>query len=199
MLSRTSTTLLNSMMEEPADQAAWRRFCSRYGPAVFRFARRRGLGEAESDEVLAATLEVFVEKFRDGEYRREIGRLRSWVFGIAMNKVREARRHLAGREREVSIEELPSVTDETDQSPDPQFRGDLEQALAWECLDSVRRRVAPLTYQAFDLYVMKGRKPEDVARLLGMDKPAVYVAKSRVLSAARREYDRLRTQQREET
>jgi hypothetical protein len=52
--------------------------------------------------------------------------------------------------------------------------------------------VAPLTYQAFDLYAIKGRAAKAVASLLGVSTPAVYVAKSRVLSAARREYERLR-------
>jgi len=189
MLSRTSTTLLNSLLDEPADQRAWRRLCTRYGPAVFRFARRRGLSESEADEVLADTLQVLYETYRAGRYERAKGRLRTWVFGIAMNKVLEMRRRLQKDRGLTSLDDLGR--DAGADSPDPQFDADVEQALAWQCLEAVRARVAPLTYQAFDLYVIKGRSAQDVARILGIDRDAVYVAKSRVVSSARREYERL--------
>jgi RNA polymerase sigma-70 factor (ECF subfamily) len=203
MLTQTSTTLLNSLLEEPADQRAWRAFCDRYGPAVFRFARRQGLSEADADEVLADTLATVFEAYRAGRYDRGRGRFKTWVFGIAMNKVREFRR---GRRRDgVSLEALEGRTQgevappvsmdrghPTDvESPDAEFETDLERTLAWQCLESVRTRVASLTYQAFDLYAVKERSAEDVARLLGIDIGAVYVAKSRVLSMARRQREKL--------
>ena len=76
MLTRTSTTLLKSLLREPADQRAWQGLGARCGPAVFRFARRRGLGEAEADEVLSETLEVLFEAYRAGRYTRSKGRHR---------------------------------------------------------------------------------------------------------------------------
>ena len=80
---------------------------------------------------------------------------------------------------------------ETVASIDPDFDGDVDRSLAWQCLDAVRRRVAPLTFQAFDLYVIKDRSAQDVAKMLGIGKDAVHVAKSRVISLARREYEKL--------
>jgi RNA polymerase sigma-70 factor (ECF subfamily) len=196
MLTQTSTTLLNTLLAEPADQGAWRTFCDRYGPAVYRFARRQGLAEADADEVLSDTLTTFFEAYRAGRYERQRGRLRTWVFGIAMNKAREMRRTLARNRPTDSLEHL---TDEpaTD-APDTEFEDDVERTIAFQCLDHVRTRVAPLTYQAFDLYVLKGRPPDEVARVLGIDTPKVYVAKSRVLSYARREYENLRKNDEEE-
>ncbi len=97
MLSQTSTTLLNSLVEAPANQAAWRTFCERYGPAVFRFARRRGLSESDADEVLSETLMAAFEAHRQKRYDRSRGRFRTWLFGIANNKVRETRRRYGMR------------------------------------------------------------------------------------------------------
>lgn len=199
MLGRTSTTLLNSLIEEPADQRAWRTFCERYGPAIYRFARRRGLSEADAEEVLSATLIAFFEAYRAGRYDRSRGRFRTWLFGIAMNKVHETRRAY-GRPSPTSkdrghAEDAMSRQDElAAEAGDPEFEVDVERTLAWQCLDAVRTRVAPLTYQAFDLYVLKGRTPKDVAKTLGIDTNAVYVAKSRVLSYARREFEQLQSQ-----
>jgi len=206
MLGRTSTTLLNSLIEEPADQRAWHTFCDRYGPAIYRFARRRGLSEADAEEVLSATLTAFFEAYRSGRYDRSRGRFRTWLFGIAMNKVHETRRAYGRRESTVSLSE--ETEHNSIDSPirlrrqemghpevdDPEFELDVERTLAWQCLDTVRTRVAPLTYQAFDLYVLKGRTPKDVAKTLGIDTNAVYVAKSRVLSYARREFELLQSQ-----
>ncbi len=202
MLTRTSTTLLKSLLREPADQRAWQELCARFGPAVFRFARRRGLGEAEADEVLSETLQVLFEAYRARRYQRAKGRLRTWVFGIANNKVHEMRRKLRKDHQVSSLDDLvqdPAAqpAGETAPPPDPYFDADVDRSLAWQCLDAVRKRVAPLTYQAFDLYVIKGRTPQDVAKILGIDKDAVYVAKSRVISSARREYEKITSERRE--
>lgn len=187
MLTRTSTTLLNSLLEESTDQQAWRTVCDRYGPPIFRFARRQGLGEADADDVLSETLVTLFELYRGGRYDRGRGRFKTWVFGIAQNKVREARRRLRapGAQAAGHLEDIQCETQ------DPDFDADVERTMAWQCLEAVRMRVAPLTYQAFDLYVLKGRRAEDVARMLGIPTGAVYVAKSRVLSSARREYEQL--------
>lgn len=195
MLSRTSTTLLNSLMDDPTDQSAWRTVCDRYGPAIFRFARRRGLDETEADDVLAETLLALLQAYRAGRYDRGRGRFKTWVFGIALNKVREARRRLT---RHRSPEPMNDADAEPPgEAPDADFGDDVERTLAWQCLEAVRRRVAPLTYQAFDLYAVKGRRAEYVARMLGIDTGAVYLAKSRVLRSARREYEKLRAQDQE--
>ncbi len=195
MLPTTSTTLLNSLLEEPANERAWRTFCRRYGPAVFLFARRQGLGDSNAEEIVADTLAAFFEAYGAGRYERSRGRFKTWIFGIALNKVRELRRR---RKKGQADEPIEWIEDNTGaESPDDEFGADIDHTLAWECLDAVRTRVAPLTYQAFDLYALKGRSAEDVAKLLGIDTSAVYVAKSRVLTRARREYEELRKQDQE--
>lgn len=194
MLPTTSTTLLNSLLEEPTDQRAWRTFCGRYGPAVFRFARRQGLGDSNAEEIVADTLAAFFEGYGAGRYDRSRGRFKTWVFGIALNKVRELRR----RKKQQADEPIERIEDNIRAvSPEDEFNTDVDRTLAWECLDAIRTRVAPLTYQAFDLYALKGRPAGDVAKLLGIDTSAVYVAKSRVLSRARHDYEELRKQDQE--
>jgi len=203
MLTQTTTTLLNSLLNDPPQQAAWRTVYERYGPAVYRFALRHGLNEEQAEEAVAATMAALFEAYRAGRYDRHRGRFRTWVFGIAMNKVRETRRRYASPVSVAAEANLSRATGataavtsgvaRTDRAPTPdeQFEADVDRALAWQCLDAVRRRVSPLTYQAFDLYVLKDKPARDVARTLGIEVSAVYVAKTRVLSMARKEYERL--------
>ncbi|MFQ5807865.1 MAG: RNA polymerase sigma factor, partial [Phycisphaerae bacterium] len=142
------------------------------------------------DDVLSETLVALFQAYQAGRYDRGRGRFRAWVFGIAMNKVREVRARAARQRAHESPES--SAPEPAAWTSDADFDADIERTLACQCLDAVRARVAPLTYQAFDLYAMKGRSAEDVSRMLGVDKSAVYVAKSRVLSSARKEYEGLR-------
>lgn len=202
MLTRTSTTLLNSLLHDPVDQRAWRTVCERYGPAIYRFARRKGLSENDADEVLAETLAALFAAYSAGRYDRQRGAFKTWVFGIAMNKVREARRRLGPKNlgdvrTAVANHTQDQSFAEFEDCADPEYDADVDAMLARQCLEEVRRRVAPLTYQAFDLYVVKGRRAHEVARMLGIDTSAVYVAKSRVVSSARREYEKLSEQDQE--
>lgn len=192
MLASTSTTLLNSLLEQPADQQAWRVFSDRYGPAIHRFARRQGLSEADAEEVVSDTLATFFKAYSTGTYDRSRGRFKNWLFGLTLNRVRAIRR---ARQRSGTTAAPDELEDRLSaDQPDPQFEADVDRSLAQQCLDSMRTRVSPLTYQAFDLYALKGLSVREVAKLLGMDVSAVYVAKSRVLASARKEYERLRDQ-----
>ena len=122
-----------------------------------------------------------LEHLKDGETRR--------AYGQRVNTV-----SLSDHTGEKAIDSPTSEGMGHPEVDDPEFEVDVERTLAWQCLDAVRSRVAPLTYQAFDLYVLKGRAPKDVAKTLGIDTDAVYVAKSRVLSYARRAFEQLQSQ-----
>lgn len=52
-------------------------------------------------------------------------------------------------------------------------------------LDDIRREFDPATFQAFDLYARKDMPAREVARLLGLSRNAVYIAKTRVLARLR--------------
>jgi RNA polymerase sigma-70 factor (ECF subfamily) len=60
-----------------------------------------------------------------------------------------------------------------------------------QLLEAVRPNFAPQTWQAFRLQVIEGRRADAVARELGLSLSSVYVAKSRILTALRREAEGL--------
>jgi DNA-directed RNA polymerase specialized sigma24 family protein len=81
MRSRTSTTLLEAL-HDPSDEAAWRRFRTRYEPLLRSYARRVGLFDADAQDVAADTLATFLTAYRAGRYDRTRARLKSWLGGI---------------------------------------------------------------------------------------------------------------------
>ena len=179
----TSTVLLEGL--ERDSEEAWRKLYTRYHPVVLRTARRCGLRKEDAEDVAQDTLRTFLEGYRAHRYDRGKGRLRSWILGIAINKVREAHRRLAAR-HEVQVVDESGATPFLNRIPDEHtlsdaFAEERERGILAECLRRARKEFAGKTFTAFDLYARKGWPAERVAEHLGIAKGTVYVHKSRVL------------------
>lgn len=188
MLTTIASTVLVQRLNGSQDEAAWQQFSKRYEPVLLAFARRAGLREADAQDVVQETLLAFVTAFRNGEYDAGRGRLRAWLKGIAFNRIRQMRDRIGRREqqfaddgtRTAAINRVPD-----DQDLDEAFEQEWQRGIVAECLREARRAVDPQTYEAFELYTLRGLSPQQVADQLGITRNAVYIAKSRVLSHAR--------------
>ncbi len=170
------------------DTTAWNDFADRFRAPIERFARARGLGETDAEDVAQETLMEFARSYRDAAYDRGKGRLSSWLFGIAWRRVDRVR-----RKGERAVAEEPVVAHATafwaGVEADPAATQDWE--LAWErarlerCLREVRREVQPSTFRVFEMIVLEHRTVEDAVAELGLTRNAVYVAKHRVLGRLR--------------
>ena len=65
-----------------------------------------------------------------------------------------------------------------DGQPDALWETAYEQAMLAVLLDVVRREVAPQSYQAFELVVLRGLSGEQAATITGLSRNAVYLAQS---------------------
>lgn len=184
----TSTALLRGL-EDQRDVEAWQRFCERYGPLLLAVARRSGLRDADADDVVQDTLLVFVERYRDGQYERERGRLRSWLRGIALNKIREARRRLG--KSPVQVTEDSRATGFFNRIPDEDeataaFEQEWRRSVLDECMRIVRSEVEAHTFEAFRLYAMEQWPVGRVAEHLQVSENVVFIAKTRVVARLRK-------------
>src|SRR5262249_475580 len=91
----TTTTLLLESLKDPGNQSVWREFDGRYRSIIIGFARNLGLNEEDAHEVAQQTLTEFVRDFSNGKYKRDRGRLRSWIIGIAQHRIADLCRHNA--------------------------------------------------------------------------------------------------------
>ncbi len=154
---------------------------------LLSYARRVGLPDADASDVVADTLATFVHKYLAGDYNRDKGRLKNWLGGIARNKVLKC----FGRRPHASLDACEA--DGTRGTPEPAAPDDAEEAFEYEwrlerlnqAMEILRRESDPDTYQAFDLYALKGWRVEKVAKFLGMSKNAVYISKTRCLKRLR--------------
>ncbi len=188
MLATTTTTfILNELRRKPNDDL-WRQFCERYEPVLHGVVRRAGLRQQDAADVVQEAMMAFFRGLRDGQYDPQRGSVRSWLHGILLNRIREARRRLA--RPEVQPKDADYATAFLDRIPDDRALNDMfdeewRRGLVTACVREVRRQVDDRTFRAFDLYARQGWPAEKVAEHLGISRNAVYISKTRVLSRLR--------------
>lgn len=198
--TQTSTTLLERVALT-GDDAASAEFVKRYGPMVRAIAQKRDFQHADVEDVVQEVMMAAIHGLRLHRYDRDHGRFKAWLKGVVYHKVNDTRRRQAkqaGGRAGSTMESLAvpithrAVADELidpHPTPDEQFEADFDAA--WnkvaldEALDEIRYEVEPATFQAFDLIVNEHRPVREVAKLLGLTRNAVYVAKSRILKRLR--------------
>ncbi|MBI4717389.1 MAG: sigma-70 family RNA polymerase sigma factor [Planctomycetes bacterium] len=179
----THTSLLNGL-KDPGNRSVWQDFVARYRPMIVKFAQRRGLSEEDAQDAAQQTLIAFCGAYQQGKYERQQGRLRFWLFGIARNQIRNARKR--DRHREVQAVEDSGATAFFDRLPDEadmeqQWEEEWQQAVLRQCLEEIRREFDPRSLEAFERFAWKGQPAQEVARQLGMTPNAVFIAKHRIM------------------
>ena len=156
MPTETSTTLLDGLQDLRSDRA-WRRFLVRYTPMLLSYAKRVGLSDADAQDAVGETLATFVRRYRAGDYDRDRGRLKSWLGGIAHNKIRKIieRRPAVSLEASASEDGWPAIEPIVEDDLDAAFEREWRLERLDQALELIRREGDPTTYQAFDLYAVK--------------------------------------------
>lgn len=81
-----------------------------------------------------------------------------------------------------ALDELPDTQPSPAQAFEAAFDAEWQKVAMEEAMDVVRREFEPSTFQAFDLCWHKNMPPREVAKLLGISRNAVYLAKGHVLA-----------------
>ena len=181
MTSQTSATLLERL-RDGSDPLAWGEFSDRYWRFIFALAKyHRSSDETAEDIVQEVMLAVF-EKQHVFRYDRSRGRFRDWLRAVVRNQVIKRRQRASERVR--------ARGGDPDRGPDEPQAPDVQPEAAWETafertallalLDLVRREVSPPTFQAFELLEFHGRRGAEVAKITGLSRNAVYLARKRV-------------------
>lgn len=160
-------------LRDPADADAWERFLRIYGRLIYADCRRRGLGDADAEDVSQEIFGRVVRAIRTFEYRPDVGRFRDWLGAITRNEVR---RFLARRPGPETL-----VGEPTDAGTDPGWEELFQERILGEGLAAIRGEFAATTWQAFEATWLRREPVPEVAARLGVTLASVYLAKSRVL------------------
>lgn len=195
----TRATLLQRL-KNWQDQSSWQDFFDTYWKLIYNVARKRGLNEAEAQDVVQETMVSVAKHMPTFKYDPAIGSFKAWLWNLTRWRIRDQ-----FRKRETLAEDDSSVTDDPatntsleDRVVDPASQ-ELERLwdAEWEnnllnaAVAKVKRRVDPQNFQIFDLYVNKEWAPAKVAKAFGIPVGQVYLAKHRVTDLIKEEVKRL--------
>jgi len=186
MNSTTQATLLERLRDGDAVMA-WEEFFQRYGRLIYAAARSRGCREHTAEEIVQEVMLTVFQQRDVFRYDPGRGRFRDWLRSVVRNAVAEHRRAPSQRVRARGgdgQDRFPEPCDD-DAAPDQAWEAAFEESLLAALLDVVRREVTPETYQAFELTTLEELSGSQVARLTGLSRNAVYLARKRVLKRLR--------------
>lgn len=184
-----TTSLLLDALRDERDQDGWREFTERYWPVLVGLGVHLGLTETDAADAAQWTLLEFLREFRAGKYQRGRGRLSAYVIGIAKNRIRALRRQSARR--------APAGAEPVDEMDDVTLQGVWEQqrrtVILQQALNKLRDspKLAPATFQAFELVALRGVPAEEAARQAGISVDDVYLARHRCTRRLREIIDEL--------
>ncbi|XZE18048.1 RNA polymerase sigma factor [Pirellulaceae bacterium SH449] len=169
-----------------SDSGAWKEFLEIYEPLVFRFARRRGLQEADALEVAQNVFIAVAKAVERWQPNPEQGKFRSWLFRIARNQLvnhvsKHRRDKATGRTAEWNL--LYDLSDRSTVDADAlqDYRREMFRLAAIQVRESVQKE----TWDAFWRTAVLDEDIELVAHELGLSRGAVYIARSRVTAKIR--------------
>ncbi|MDP7029479.1 MAG: sigma-70 family RNA polymerase sigma factor [Phycisphaerales bacterium] len=168
-------------------ELGWSEFADKYSRVIAGFARNAGLPAQEADDVLQDVLLGFFRVSDRFEYDPQKGRFRGYLKRVTLNAIRARHR----RKR---------PTTGFDDSVDPPVENDLDAAwdrqwteqLLQRAMGEARNEVEDRTWQAFELYGVRGVPVDAVAEETGMTPAAIRHAKMRLTKRVREIVGRLR-------
>ena len=187
----TQSTLL-AQIRSPEDREAWEEFALIYQPVIYRMARRRGMQDADAQDLVQTVL-MRVAGAVDRWERKPGARFRHWLRRVAKNSIlSELSRSskdapMGGSDIQELMAEQPAATSEVEQELAVEYMR--EQYL--RAAMSVQSDVNAETWRAFELTVIDGESCEGAAKIIGRSVGTVYAARSRVMRRLRDHIQRL--------
>jgi RNA polymerase sigma-70 factor (ECF subfamily) len=191
----TRVTLL-ARIRDGRDADAWREFVQIYGPVVYRFARNRGLQDADAADLMQDVLRSVARNAHRMEYDPARGTFRGWLYTVTRNKIYNFLNGQRHRPRGTGDTDAHERLDATParaaaDGPDAEWEREYQRQLSGRAMELVKDEFQPATWQAFWQTAVDGKPAAEVGAGLKMSPGAVYVAKSRVLARLRDEVQRM--------
>jgi len=163
------------------DEISWQDFYRTYRPLILLRGGDYVLREDEKEELVQQVILDMFKRASAFTYDRQKGKFRSYLKTIINHKAIDIKRlrnpnMVSVESDELSIEDFPDLTpDALNNSWDEEW----QMHLMVQGLEELKTQVEPTTFQAFELYALKGQTADEVAKFLEISKNAVFVAKSR--------------------
>jgi RNA polymerase sigma factor (sigma-70 family) len=184
-------------LRDSGDERAWSEFMEIYGPLVYRLAKRRGLQEADAQDLAQEVFRAVARAIERYDPDPARGSFRGWLCRIANNLIINClsaqRRHPRGT-GDTGMQRMMEDRPDTSREESALFEVEYRRRLLTWAATRVRGAFSQATWQAFWQTAVEGRPPREVAEALGVSIGTVYQYKSRVVIRIRREIEQFDTE-----
>lgn len=180
-MNSTRATLL-IRIKDPRDTEAWAQFYELYGPLLYRYARARGLGRDDAEDIRSKCYEAIVRQINAFDYEKSRGGFKAWLRTLVNRRVTDLlRKRREPQAASAALRRIPEAGPTPEEAWERQWK---RQHLRY-CLDQIKGRVSLENFEAFRLHVLEDRTVEEVSDQLGINANRVHKAKSRILKLVR--------------
>ena len=173
----TSKTLLDKIAS--GDEISWDEFYLKYAPIVKALAKFKGLDANAADDVCQQVMLQFFKQSKTFKFDPNIAKFRTYFGRIVNAKITNYYR----KRGEVSSDEPEEIP--VDSEEGNLFMNEWRKAVLKEAEQVLKQRVAPETFQAYELYAVQNRPVKKVAEYLDCTENQVYQAKKRCFAMMR--------------
>ena len=173
----TSKTLLDRIAA--GDTISWDEFYERYCGIIRNLAKFNGLDDSAADDICQQVMLQFFKQSKTFKFDPDVARFRTYFGRIVRAGI--ADHYRAKKEDPAGIPEPDPVEDPTDEL----FLNEWRKMVLKEAESELKTRVAPETFQAYELYAVQNRPVEKVAAYLDCSVNQVYQAKKRCFAMMR--------------
>jgi RNA polymerase sigma-70 factor (ECF subfamily) len=191
-LPLTRQSLLVRLRQNSND--AWSEFLEVYEQAIYAFARRRGLQDADAWDVTQEVLAAVESKVDSWQSDPSKGSFRGWIFRVARNiavdKIHAQSRRAAASGDSRVVQMLAELPEDIEQESTLFWTNYRRKLLHWAA-DQIKPDFQESSWQSFWKTTVEGQKPEEVAAELKISLGSVYAAKFRIVARIRKIVSRL--------
>ena len=176
----TQASLLMNI-RDPANARSWSVFSELYRPVVYRMARRRGLQDADAQDLAQQVLFSVARSIHKWESDPDQPRFRNWLSRVTHNAIIDVFR----RTKPDAPYGGSSVIHTLKQSlaaDDTEIEYEYERALFRQAAQRIHREFNADTWAAFWQTTVDGRTVQETAAKIGRSVGAIYTARSRVMN-----------------
>jgi RNA polymerase sigma factor (sigma-70 family) len=172
------------MPEGPELAQSWDRFFAVCDPLVRRFARSRGLRDADASDCAHDVWQAVIRVLSGGGPGPDPGRLGAWFFGMVRHKAADVARH-RGRAAPGDDEAFASLPDPRACDPAVELDREWIRAEVREVVAGLVRWVSAESCRVLHLRWFEGRAFAEIADELGITPPQARVRHHRVIARLR--------------
>ena len=160
------------------DEESWDTFYANYSRLVYAIGEKSGLSADDCEDLVQEVMRTIFKNKDCFRYDSATGKFRTYLTGIVKHKVYDFYRKRDDRVVAMDEESVPEAVDPSNRLDDV-CTEEWKNHILNVALMELREKVAPETFDAFQMYVLQDRQSREVADALSISESAVYVYKNR--------------------